>query len=159
MDPEESAVGVEVEADREEDVVVAEEEVDHAGWIRHLYRRVEEGTASLNKEGFRLEGILDFLKYAEERLKEAQEEKLPFMHALDMALDLESALLERKFYQLFEADSEAMEQAFRSGQGDYVHLQGPSAQQLASEGVGHVVAWPGKSIGPVAFSSLAASQA
>ena len=28
MDPEESAVGVEVEADREEDVVVAEEEVD-----------------------------------------------------------------------------------------------------------------------------------
>lgn len=54
---------------------------------------------------------------------------------------------------------EAMEQAFRSGQGDYVHVQGPSGQQLASEGVGHVVAWPGKSIGPVAFSSLAASQA
>lgn len=56
-------------------------------------------------------------------------------------------------------DPEAMEQAFRGGQGDYVHLQGPAAQQLASEGVGHVVAWPGKSIGPVAFSSLAASPA
>ncbi len=53
---------------------------------------------------------------------------------------------------------EAMEQAFRAGQGDYVHLQGPTAQQLASDGVGHVVAWPGKSIGPVAFSSLAASR-
>jgi NitT/TauT family transport system substrate-binding protein len=56
-------------------------------------------------------------------------------------------------------DPEAMEQAFRGGQGDYVHLQGPAAQQLASEGVGHVVTWPGKSIGPVAFSSLAASPA
>jgi NitT/TauT family transport system substrate-binding protein len=53
---------------------------------------------------------------------------------------------------------EAMEKAFRSGQGDYVHLQGPAAQQLAKEGVGQVVAWPGKSIGPVAFSSLAASR-
>ena len=53
---------------------------------------------------------------------------------------------------------EAMEKAFRDGQGDYVHLQGPGAQQLAAEGAGHVVAWPGKSIGPVAFSSLAASR-
>ena len=52
---------------------------------------------------------------------------------------------------------EAMEKAFRHGQGDYVHLQGPAAQQLAVENVGHTVAWPGKSIGPVAFSSLAAS--
>lgn len=55
-------------------------------------------------------------------------------------------------------NSEAMENAFRGGRGDYVHLQGPSAQQLVSEGVGHIVAWPGKSIGPVAFSSLAASR-
>ncbi len=53
---------------------------------------------------------------------------------------------------------EAMEQAFRDGQGDYVHLQGPAPQQLAAEGIGHPVAWPGKSIGPVAFSSLAASR-
>ena len=51
-----------------------------------------------------------------------------------------------------------MEKAFRNGQGDYVHLQGPTAQQLAGEGLGQVVAWPGKSIGPVAFSSLAASR-
>ncbi len=53
---------------------------------------------------------------------------------------------------------QAMEQAFRNGQGDYVHLQGPAPQQLAAEGIGHPVAWPGMSIGPVAFSSLAASR-
>ncbi len=53
---------------------------------------------------------------------------------------------------------QAMEQAFRNGQGDYVHLQGPAPQQLAAEGIAHPVAWPGKSIGPVAFSSLAASR-
>lgn len=53
---------------------------------------------------------------------------------------------------------QAMEDAFRGGQGEYLHLQGPAAQQLVKEGIGHIVAWPGKSIGPVAFSSLAGSR-
>ena len=64
-------------------------------------------------------------------------------------------------YEAIEAidagSPQAMETTFRAGQGDYVHLQGPTAQQLVGEGLGQVVAWPGKSIGPVAFSSLAAS--
>ena len=51
---------------------------------------------------------------------------------------------------------EAMQAAFRSGQGDYVHLQGPAPQQLEADGVGHVVAAVGEAIGPVAFSSLCA---
>jgi NitT/TauT family transport system substrate-binding protein len=53
---------------------------------------------------------------------------------------------------------EDMEKAFRAGQGDYVHLQGPAPQQLAAEGVGHPVVWVGNAVGPVAFSSLAASR-
>jgi NitT/TauT family transport system substrate-binding protein len=52
-----------------------------------------------------------------------------------------------------------MQEAFRGGQGDYLHVQGPAAQELVKEGIGEIVAWPGKSIGPVAFSSLAASRA
>jgi NitT/TauT family transport system substrate-binding protein len=54
-------------------------------------------------------------------------------------------------------DVDAMEQAFRRGEGDYVHLQGPAAQQLERDGVGHVVAAVGDAIGPVAFSSLCAA--
>ena len=49
---------------------------------------------------------------------------------------------------------EAMEEAFRKGRGDFVHLQGPAAQQLEHEGTGVVVASMGSVIGPVAFSSL-----
>ena len=52
-----------------------------------------------------------------------------------------------------------MEQAFRKGQGDYIHLQGPAPQQLEHDGVGHVVASVGEAIGPCAFSSLAATRA
>lgn len=51
---------------------------------------------------------------------------------------------------------EAMQAAFRDGEGDYVHLQGPAPQRLEADGVGHVVASVGEAIGPVAFSSLCA---
>jgi NitT/TauT family transport system substrate-binding protein len=53
-------------------------------------------------------------------------------------------------------DVDAIERAFREGHGDYVHLQGPAAQQLEHDGVGHVVAALGDAVGPVAFSSLCA---
>ena len=54
---------------------------------------------------------------------------------------------------------EAIDAAFRAGSGDYVHQQGPAPQQLEKDGIGHVVASVGAAIGPVAFSSLAATRA
>lgn len=51
---------------------------------------------------------------------------------------------------------EQIEQAFRRGEGDYVHMQGPYPQQLEQDGIGYVVASVGEAIGPVAFSSLCA---
>jgi NitT/TauT family transport system substrate-binding protein len=51
-----------------------------------------------------------------------------------------------------------IDRAFRDGQGQYVHQQGPFPQQLQADGVGHVVAQVGKQIGPCGFSSLAATR-
>jgi NitT/TauT family transport system substrate-binding protein len=53
-------------------------------------------------------------------------------------------------------DVDQIENAFRNGQGDYVHMQGPYPQQLEAEGLAHVVASVGEAVGPVAFSSLCA---
>ncbi|NQV83070.1 MAG: ABC transporter substrate-binding protein [Rhodospirillales bacterium] len=50
-----------------------------------------------------------------------------------------------------------MDAAFRAGEGDYIHQQGPAPQQLEFDGVGHVVASVGVPIGPCGFSSLAAT--
>jgi NitT/TauT family transport system substrate-binding protein len=55
--------------------------------------------------------------------------------------------------------TENMIAAWRSGEGDYVHLQGPAPQVLEHEGAGHIVAALGEAIGPCAFSSLAATRA
>jgi NitT/TauT family transport system substrate-binding protein len=46
--------------------------------------------------------------------------------------------------------------AYRNGEADFVHLQGPAPQQLVHDGQGHILAALGDAIGPCAFSSLAA---
>ncbi|MCW5603715.1 MAG: ABC transporter substrate-binding protein [Burkholderiales bacterium] len=51
-----------------------------------------------------------------------------------------------------------IDRAFREGQGQYVHQQGPFPQQLQADGVGHVIAKVGPLIGPCGFSSLAATR-
>jgi NitT/TauT family transport system substrate-binding protein len=57
-----------------------------------------------------------------------------------------------------DVPSAQMDGAFRKGQGDYIHQQGPAPQQLEHDGAGHVVASVGEAIGPCAFSSLAATR-
>jgi len=57
-----------------------------------------------------------------------------------------------------DVPSAQMDQAFRKGDGDYIHQQGPAPQQLEHDGAGHVVTSVGEAIGPVAFSSPAATR-
>lgn len=54
--------------------------------------------------------------------------------------------------------ADAIDKAFRDGQGTYVQQQGPYPQQLEGDGIGHIVAQVGPKIGPNAFSSLAATR-
>ncbi len=55
-------------------------------------------------------------------------------------------------------DVTAIDRAFRNGQGDYVHQQGPASQQLEYDGIGYPVAAVADAVGPVAFSSLCATR-
>lgn len=55
-------------------------------------------------------------------------------------------------------DVAAMDAAFRSGEADYIHQQGPAPQQLAYEHKAQVLAAVGDVIGDVAFSSLCATR-
>ena len=66
--------------------------------------------------------------------------------------------LDYKAIVAVDVPSDAMDQAFRKGEGDYIHQQGPAPQQLEHDGVGHIVASVGQAIGPCAFSSLATTR-
>jgi len=54
-------------------------------------------------------------------------------------------------------DPAAIDRAFRSGEGDVVHMQGPAPHQLQHDGIATVVASVGAAAWPIAFSSLCAS--
>ncbi|HLK49051.1 MAG TPA: ABC transporter substrate-binding protein [Bryobacteraceae bacterium] len=53
---------------------------------------------------------------------------------------------------------EAMQRAYRGGEGDYIHLQAPAAHQLEADQLGRIVVSVGASMPRVAFSSLCASR-
>ena len=59
------------------------------------------------------------------------------------------------FEAIDAGSADDMVAAFKGGEGDYVHLQGPAPQQLEFEGSGVVVGRLGDWVGPCAFSSLA----
>lgn len=63
-----------------------------------------------------------------------------------------------KLKPIYPGGAADVDRAFRDGQGQYVHQQGPFPQQLQADGVGHVVAQVGKQIGPCGFSSLATTR-
>jgi NitT/TauT family transport system substrate-binding protein len=67
--------------------------------------------------------------------------------------------LDFKAIEAIDAGStDKMIAAFRKGEGDFIHLQGPAPQQLQHDKTGHIVANLGDAIGPCAFSSLAATR-
>ena len=47
---------------------------------------------------------------------------------------------------------------FRNGGADYVHMPNPQAQQLVSDGVGHIAAPLGPQLGRICYSSFAATE-
>ena len=80
-------------------------------------------------------------------------------HALQPLTTLKYALYKSdiEFNKLAFIDSgstDNMINQFKSGEGDYIHLQGPEAHQLENENYGHIVTSVGKNVGPLSFSSL-----
>jgi len=61
-----------------------------------------------------------------------------------------------KIIAITPGGADAIDAAFREGQGSFVQQQGPYPQQLEADGVGSVLAECGPLIGKNAFSSLAA---
>lgn len=66
---------------------------------------------------------------------------------------------ERQVRFLDAGDPAGIEAAFRAGEGDFVHLQGPGPQQLEQDGLCRVVASIGEATPELAFSSLCAMPA
>ena len=81
------------------------DEMEHAVWIRGLHSQIEEGSVYFKEGRFKMEAIKNSLDYLKGRLTEAQKEEISLIKALSIARDIEKALIEKKFFEVFEGDS------------------------------------------------------
>jgi hypothetical protein len=85
---------------------LAMEEADHSNWIFELLHKVNEGSASIYADRSHTENIYSFHSYLTEQLNQVRQESISFADALLTALNIEKSLGERRFFQVFEGDSE-----------------------------------------------------
>jgi len=86
------------------------DEKNHAAWIQNLYERVGEGSVFLNEDRFNLAALSTFNKKVLKEIDRVKNEEMTSIEALAMAVDMETALIESKFFECFEHDSVEVKQ-------------------------------------------------
>ena len=89
------------------------EEMEHATWIRELRQKVKEGNVSFDENRFNLRTIKNFRNYMNDLLDASQKQEITLQGALSNALNIESALIERKFFEVFESDAEDLKEVLK----------------------------------------------
>ena len=84
--------------------LMAEEERVHAGWVRKLGTKVNEGSLFVNSHRFPDETLRFFLKSLGETLERIRGKRISMTQAVELAMDLETSLIEKRLYEAFEGD-------------------------------------------------------
>ena len=87
---------------------LSEEEYAHAEWARKLGVHVEEGTIEIVPGRFRNKAIESSVNYLRQWTDEARKQEISLLYALSIANDIENALIDRKFFEIYETDSDEM---------------------------------------------------
>lgn len=92
---------------------LASDEARHAAGIQALRRKVEEGEVSIARGRFSADSLRNSLEYAKGEVARAKRGGVNLEEALATARDLEEALIERKFYEVFEGDDPVLARLLR----------------------------------------------
>ena len=91
---------------------MAEEEIQHADMIRSVVPEVKEGTVRFKGQHLDETSVGMFRDYLKVSLARAGEQDIPLKDAFETALAIEHDLIERSFFDLFEADTEELSLIF-----------------------------------------------
>jgi len=83
---------------------LAADEVLHARMVAGFADEVKRGKVQVRPGRFSSQEILSSLDFARARVAEAERGGMSLMEALSTAKDLEDALIERKYFEIFEDD-------------------------------------------------------
>lgn len=81
------------------------EETQHADWINTLQTKVEESPDDFVVERFAIGAVENSTEYVKKLADTARQSDMLLINALSTAVHLEQALIEKKFFEVFEGDS------------------------------------------------------
>ena len=84
---------------------LSNDELVHAAWLRELNKSFRIGSLRVDESKFHPEAVKLFSDYIGQKISGAQAGGLPMEKALYIALDLEEALIEKKWFTMFEPTS------------------------------------------------------
>ncbi|MHC4062523.1 MAG: hypothetical protein ACYSUC_01720 [Planctomycetota bacterium] len=92
---------------------LSDDESQHARWINELHSKVEDGSVHFKQDRFQIPAIRHSLNYVEKMLFKSIEADFELIEAFSTAWYIEDALLENKFFEVFETDSADLKETLR----------------------------------------------
>ncbi|MBN1509376.1 MAG: hypothetical protein JW955_21195 [Sedimentisphaerales bacterium] len=103
---------------------LSEEEEQHARWIESLQARLEQEPGGRVVKRFPIAAIHHSIRYIDELIDGTNRVDLTPIKALSSALDVERALLENRYFEVFESDSPEVQHLLTSlAQGTKAHIE------------------------------------
>lgn len=84
---------------------LAHEETEHADEIRKLLPLADKGSRVLNTAGFKPAAVNTSITYLRDQIRQSRGGFVTLKDALSTALDLEKAMIERKFFDILDTPS------------------------------------------------------
>ena len=93
---------------------MSSEEIQHAEWLEQLQVRVEGSEEDFVVERFKIGAVEHSIEYVRRLIDSADQPDFLLMNALSTAMYLEVALIENKYFEVFEADSPGTKRALEA---------------------------------------------
>jgi rubrerythrin len=89
---------------------LAGDEVGHARQITRLAQALSAGSVSVNPHRFPEPAILASIDSVHEQARQVRKTNVSLVDALSISADIESLMLERRFFEVFEGDSSELKE-------------------------------------------------
>lgn len=124
---------------------LASEELEHAGWIKHLKISVENGSAVFSEGKTRTYTITALIAYIKGMIDSLERGEIDLQKALALVVDTEKSLIERQVFARFSGDTGEVERTLRildDTQRDHLARIELFAHQVRTELASHTRSGP-----------------
>lgn len=83
---------------------LADDKFRHVIWINTLLGGVRQGKVRLNRDRVHMEAIRSSLQFARRQISSARKHTGSFKQAVSVAISIEMAIMDKKFFEAFESD-------------------------------------------------------